>query len=219
MKLINAIRITSKQRIGPHNLDILSILFGSLLGDGHGECRTPNSVRFTIKQSNINVEYLRWLHKFFSDRKYCNSKKPQLKILIGKENKKYFYYKFNTFTYSNLLYFYYMFYPMEFGKIKKIPVNPYLWEYLTPQALAVWFMDDGSKGSPGGGVVISTVCFSYEDLQRLTKFLKQKYNLDCTLQCQNNKYRLYILKKSMPMFSSIVKKYMVSSMYYKLNGF
>jgi len=32
-------RLRGKFRIGPHNKDILSIIFGSLLGDAHGEKR------------------------------------------------------------------------------------------------------------------------------------------------------------------------------------
>ena len=39
-KQINlATRITSLERIGPHNIDIISIIIGSLLGDGHLEKR------------------------------------------------------------------------------------------------------------------------------------------------------------------------------------
>lgn len=210
-------KLTSKQRIGPHNLDILSILFGCLLGDGHGESRTKNySVRFTIKQSNKNVEYLMWLYKYFSSRGYCTQKKPNLKITIGKKTKKYFYYKFNTFSYSNLLYFYNIFYPPKSEGIKKIPENKYLKEYLTPLALAVWFMDDGSKAS--GGVIISTNSFSYQDLQRLVFFLGEEYNLKCSLQSQGDQYRLYINKSSLPILTTLIKKHMVPSMYYKLNN-
>ena len=39
-------KISTRQRIGPHNLDILSVLVGNLLGDGHGELRS-GSPRFT----------------------------------------------------------------------------------------------------------------------------------------------------------------------------
>ena len=64
--------------------------------------------------------------------------------------------------------------------------------------------------------MISTNCFSYEDLERLTLFLSNKYKLKCSLQRQGSQYRLYIYKESIPIFSSIVKEHMVPSMYYKL---
>jgi hypothetical protein len=41
---------------GPHNEEVISLLYGSLLGDCHGEKR-GNTTRFQIKQSSINVEY------------------------------------------------------------------------------------------------------------------------------------------------------------------
>jgi len=78
-------------------------------------------------------------------------------------------------------------------------------------------MDDGSKAS--GGVIISTNSFSYQDIERLSFFLQQEYKLKTSVQRQGSQFRIYIFKESMPIFSSIVKKYMVTSMYYKLNGF
>jgi len=100
---------------------------------------------------------------------------------------------------------------------KRIPSNIYLDQYLTPSALAVWFMDGGSKAS--GGAKISTDCFTKEDLERLILFLFDKYNLNCSLHKQGTQYVLYIPEKSMPLFSGIIKKYMVASMYHKLGDF
>jgi hypothetical protein len=56
---IKAIRIRADKRIGPHNIDILSILFGSLLGDGHAERRIKgNGTRITFYQEASHVSYL-----------------------------------------------------------------------------------------------------------------------------------------------------------------
>jgi hypothetical protein len=46
------------KRIGPHNIDIISLLVGSLLGDAHGERLASGSVRFTFKQSVIHKDYI-----------------------------------------------------------------------------------------------------------------------------------------------------------------
>ena len=50
-------KISSLKRIGPHNLDILSILFGSLLGDGSA-VRPPNGGGTFIRfyQSNDHAD-------------------------------------------------------------------------------------------------------------------------------------------------------------------
>ena len=53
----NKPKTPSLKRIGPHNLDILSILIGSLLGDGHME-KDGNGYRFAFYQSKVNGEYL-----------------------------------------------------------------------------------------------------------------------------------------------------------------
>lgn len=214
---MNIFKISSKKRIGPHNLDVLSFLFGSLLGDTHAEVRSPNnSVRFSFKQSSRNVEYLMWFHKYLSDRGYCNPKKPVLRKQIGRCNKIYFYYRINSYSYSNLFWFYNIFYK---NKVKFIPENKYLKKFLTPLALAIWFMDDGAKTS--AGAQFSTQCFQKNDLERLVLFLKEEYDLSSSIQStgKNNQFVIYIPKKDMTKFSKIIKKYLVKSMYSKLNGY
>jgi hypothetical protein len=50
---------TSIEKIGPHNIDIISIIIGSLLGDGHLEKRKQgNGTRIKFEQSSDNVEYI-----------------------------------------------------------------------------------------------------------------------------------------------------------------
>jgi hypothetical protein len=49
--------IRAIKRIGPHNEDIISVLVGSLLGDGYAERLNNGGVRFTFKQSDIHKDY------------------------------------------------------------------------------------------------------------------------------------------------------------------
>ena len=52
-------KINSNKRIGPHNVDIIQVIIGSLLGDGHLEKRNKGiGTRLIIEQTNKNVEYL-----------------------------------------------------------------------------------------------------------------------------------------------------------------
>jgi cytochrome c oxidase subunit 3 len=53
----NKPKVPSLKRIGPHNKDILSIVIGSLLGDGHME-KDGNGSRFAFFESKQNGEYL-----------------------------------------------------------------------------------------------------------------------------------------------------------------
>ena len=51
-------RLRAEKRIGPHDEDIISILVGSLLGDGDGEKRS-GGVRIKKQQESSDVGYLK----------------------------------------------------------------------------------------------------------------------------------------------------------------
>jgi ubiquinol-cytochrome c reductase cytochrome b subunit len=81
-------RIPSNKRIGPHNKDILSILFGSLLGDCHAEFRSKgNGTRFCFYQESSHSSYLIWLHTLISQLGYAPSKEPLIQTRLGKNGK------------------------------------------------------------------------------------------------------------------------------------
>jgi len=64
-------------RVGPHNIDIISVIFGLLLGDAYAFNRSGEGVRIAIKQSIVHKEYLFNLYEFFLKRGYCNTLIPR----------------------------------------------------------------------------------------------------------------------------------------------
>jgi hypothetical protein len=75
-------------RIGPHNKDIISIIFGSLLGGAHGEkILLGVGTRFSFYQEAVHVKYMLFLHKLFSELGYCNSKLPVITTRLGSKGK------------------------------------------------------------------------------------------------------------------------------------
>jgi LAGLIDADG DNA endonuclease family len=81
-------RLKGIYRIGPHNKDIISIIFGSLLGDAYGEKRLLGvGTRFSFYQEAVHVEYMLFLHKLFSDLGYCNPKLPVITTRLGSKGK------------------------------------------------------------------------------------------------------------------------------------
>lgn len=59
LPLLGPIKLNSIKRIGPHNIDVLSLIIGSTLGDSHLEKRAGGiGTRVIFEQSNKNVEYL-----------------------------------------------------------------------------------------------------------------------------------------------------------------
>jgi ubiquinol-cytochrome c reductase cytochrome b subunit len=112
----------SSERIGPHNIDVLSILVGSLLGDGWGEKRS-NSTRFHIHCSAKNVEYIMWLHKYLSQKGYCSTVKPKILKQIGENGNIYYSIKIRTWSFTSLNYIYDSFY---LDMVKVVPSLEFL---------------------------------------------------------------------------------------------
>lgn len=175
VKTNNISRLRSDLRIGPHNLDVISILVGSILGDSHLEKRKRGiGTRIIFEQCNRNIEYIMWFHKFFAIRGYCTTDKPKLTTRIKKNNKVFYQYRVSSYTFTSLNWQHEMFYVYIDSRPVKIILLD-LSPYLTPLALAIWFLDDGSKINKT--IRIATNCFNISDLEFLCKLLKEKSDL------------------------------------------
>lgn len=215
--------IKSSQRIGPHNEDVISTLVGNLLGDCWGEKRSGSS-RFHLHVSSKNVEYLYWLQQFYAERGYCSPEKPKLNKQIGKKGKIYFSYKIRTWSFSSLNWLYDLFYICRSGKmVKRIPTT--IETLLTPRALAVWIMDNGSASS--AGIRLSTQGFCEQDIQLLQQALFSKFGLitivhksaACLdLQTSTPYLTLYVSKQQCSLVLNLVNPYIHKSMRYKLRN-
>jgi ubiquinol-cytochrome c reductase cytochrome b subunit len=207
------IRIRAEKRIGPHNKDILSIIFGSLLGDGHAERRSKgNGTRITFYQEGNHVSYLLWLHNLVANLSYCSLNIPKIHTRLGHKGNVRKIIRFRTLSYYSLNWVHDLWYV---NKVKIVP--SIIGEYLTPLALAIWIMDDGSKA--GSGIKLCTNSFTYTDCMLLVKVLYENFKLKATVQSAgvSNQYHIYIFKESMPLLREIVIHYVHSSMKYKLN--
>lgn len=205
-------RVLATSRVGPHNMDILSVVFGSLLGDSHAERHsTGNGTRISFTQEAIHKEYLLWLHNLISNMGYCTPNIPKIQTRLGIGGKLRYIHRFHSFTYSSFNWIYDLWYV---NGVKSVPKN--IVDFITPLAIAIWIMDDG--GRVGKGLKFATNCFSYEDCLLLSKILFDKYNLHTSVQSAGvkNQYILYVFKESMPALREIVRPYIVSSMLYKL---
>jgi len=208
------ILLRAKNRIGPHNQDVISIIFGSLLGDGYCNKRLIEGSRICFRQSSIHKEYLFWLHDFFYIRGYCSNLNPRLYVRKLKNiDKLYTGYEFNTYTFRSFDWINKLFYHKGKKVIKKEIKN-----YITPLSLAIWIMDDG--GWVKYGVRINTNAFTYKEVELLTKILYENFKLLTSIQKLSNleidKYSIYIKSISIPLLRKIVQPYIHSSMLYKI---
>jgi ubiquinol-cytochrome c reductase cytochrome b subunit len=210
---IPKLKLRAEQRIGPHNLDILSIIFGSLLGDAHAEYRSKGKgTRITFYQEYKHSGYLIWLHNLISELGYCNSITPIIQTRLGKKGVIRKIIRFKTWTYSNFNWIHELWYK---NNVKVVPLN--IDEYLTPLALAIWIMDDGTKS--GSSLKFATNSFTYSECLLLVKVLYDNFNIKASVQSAGveNQYVIYILSESMSQLREIVLPYIHPSMKYKLN--
>lgn len=184
------------------------ILVGLLLGDGHLETQNNGKTyRLKVEHGLLQTEYTEWLYEAFKDWVLG---KPKLKKRNGIPESIWF----QTVSHGSLRFYGHQFYDLT--NRKKIP--KIIHKLLTPESLAVWYMDDGSKKSNKHKTHnIHTLGFTKDDLDRVQKALLEKFELQTTLHKQkDNHWRIYIPKDSTKKFLEIIDPYIIPSMRYKL---
>ena len=184
------------------------IIFGCLLGDGKLEM-PPRGVnaRFGFTQSEDKKEYLISVCDSLSN--ICSGKYRESYYLDKRTGKTYRSLSFWSRSLPLLNEFYYNFYT---DKVKRVPQD---FSLLTPLALSHWLMQDGSRGT-SKGLYLCTDSFIYTDVERLTHYLMDSYNLKCSIHKAGGNHRIYILAKSVETVKNLVLPFMHSSMLYKL---
>ena len=119
-------------------------------------------------------------------------------------------YNIKTVQFSSFNWIRFLWYPKG---VKIVPIE--IRDYLSPLALAVWFMDGGSLQSPGAK--LNTAGFTHAECIFLSNLLMELYGLKVSVNKVGKKdqYYLYIWKESMPIFDNLVRPHLVPSMLYK----
>lgn len=206
----------AKQRFGPHSLDILSLMIGSLLGDAYAE-KHGEGTRICFQPEHSNNAYFLWFHNKVAELGYCNIVTPNIIKRIGKGGKLRLLSRFKTFTYASFNWIEEAFYvKIEDYRIKILP--PMEEEYLTALALAVWIMVDG--GGVSSGLKIATNKFTLIEVTKLCEIINRKYELNARPKSAGvaNQYVIYIPSGSLPLLAKIIGPHMHPSMYYKVNS-
>ncbi|WP_319455253.1 MULTISPECIES: intein-containing recombinase RecA [unclassified Mycobacterium] len=193
------------------------VVLGSLMGDGNlsPNRRDRNGVRFRLGHGAKQVEYLRWKTELLGNIKHSE-----------RENTKGAH--FVDFTplpeLAELQRAVYL------GDGKKFLSEEYL-KALTPLALAVWYMDDGSftvrsKGlqertaGGSGRIEICVEAMSEGSRTRLRDYLRDTHDLDVRLRQSGSagKAVLVFSTAASAKFQELVAPYIAPSMEYKLLG-
>ncbi len=202
------------KRIGPHNWDILSVLVGSLLGNGCAKREKSGGVRFWFKQSEAHKDYIFWLYEFFNKRGYCSNNLPVL--YKGGDKLLPTYYGFVTYRYTNLLWLYKLFY--SHSKQKRVPKN--IADLLTPFSLVIWISDCGVYHN--SGIILNTSCFTKKEVILLSLALETKFNIKSycfskhSLHKNSDNFLLKIKIESIPLLKKLLEPYIISSVRFRL---
>ena len=76
-------------------------------------------------------------------------------------------------------------------------------------------MQDGSRGT-SKGLYLCTDSFTLAEVKRLSLYLSSKYNINCSVHKAKNKYRIYILARSVETVKYLISPFMHKTMTYKL---
>ena len=181
---------------------------GTILGDGHLETQTKGKTyRLKIEHGLSQKEYVDWLYK---QLKTMTVGEPRIKITtIG--NKNYQKYWFNSVATDSL-----RFYAQQFYQENKKVVPKLIHRWLTPLAIAVWFMDDGSKSR--SSYYLNTQQFEKNDQLLLMKILARDYSIATTLNRDKHYYRIRIRTSSARRLEIILQPLILPWLHYKLTN-
>ena len=206
------------------------VLFGVILGDAHLETQN-NRITYRVKfeQSIKHKAYIEHLYNIFKD--YVKTS-PQLKVvkyktgnlscslshnLSGRNPKELYAKQTTNIRFATISSSTFTFFGKQFYKDKKKVIPKLIHRWLTPRALAYWYMDDGSiKSTQSKGVLLNTHSFSHAEVQLLCNVLTKKFNLFCWPRKQkNNQYQIYISGKSYETLRDCIYGFIIPDMLYK----
>lgn len=192
------------------NEETRSIIVGTLLGDGCLETQNQGrTYRLKIEHSIKQKDYTDWLYQYF--KTWANDiPKEKSKIVKGKT---YTNYLFQTKSIGEFRFYGQLFYDESRKKVVPIIIH----KLLTPLALAVWFMDDGSsKSKQHKALILNTQCFSKKDLKLLIEALYRRFGIEAKPRAQKEGYQLIIPRPKK--FLELIMPYLRPEFYYKLGA-
>lgn len=193
----------------PLNIDILSIIYGSLLGDSY--CiHNNNKTKISFYLKDNHNYYLLWFHRLISNLGYCNTKVPRITTRLVNRGKIIKEIRFNTWAYELFNIIHNEWYDRDNHKVLPNDIE----YYLNPLTLAIWVMNNGIKINNNKLIISNDL--SYNDNIKLIHILSNKYKLNCTIVKYYNKYHINILNESINDLYFIIKEYVVLSMKYKV---
>jgi hypothetical protein len=186
-----------------------SMIVGTLLGDGHLETQNGLTYRLKVEHSVKQLAYVQWKYQQIQDFVHTppQSKKKQLGN-IEHEN-----YYFQTLSVVQLRFYGKQFYD-EQGH-KRVPRQIRHW--LTPLAMTVWFMDDGSiKSKHHRALILNTQSFSKHDVLILQEAMKANFAVESKIRKQKEGLQILIVSQDAERLVAVMQPHILPEFTYKL---
>lgn len=180
-----------------------AVLVGSLLGDGTLRRQKGKlNALFEVNHSAAAKDYVDWKYSIFQEFVITPPR-------VRKGNDRRVAYRFTTRSLPVFTEYFLRFY--RSGK-KRVPSN--LEGELDELALAVWFMDDGSRSR--SAVYLNTQQFILKDQERLRKLLFCRFGISSNLNRDKQYFRIRLTTEGSSILVKLVKQYVVDFYRYKL---
>lgn len=198
------------------------VLVGTLLGDASiPMTKGKSKLHVKFEQNIARAEYIQHLYSVFY--KFVGTP-PQVRDIRGGGARDRQSMWFRTYGHPEFKLYDSLFYPAHehtgLSRKKRIPQN--IQEFLTPRALAYWFMDDGTYNSRSKNdsnsrtYVFSTQSFPLEDQELLVQALINNFSIHANIQKDRSMYRLYIPVTSTVRFLQEISPYIHPCFDYKI---
>lgn len=198
-------------------------IIACVLGDGCINQRVVNNTtqcRFTMRHSHKQFDYFMWKVERLStilSNKHAHSSVPKFEDNSGRS-------KILSLRFERNHPYLKVLYRFIYQNNRKTFSRKVL-DRLTPEGLAVWFMDDGSLYNVFNKQYQSyTKCqarlntyLSKEENEVIIKYFKEKWDVEWKNEKEKNFYRLRCGTKEFRKFVEIIKPYMHKSMLYKID--
>lgn len=189
-----------------------SIMVGTLLGDGHLETQNGRKTfRLKIEHTVSQRFYTDWLYEQLHDwvRTPPASKTKQIGDSSSTND------WFQTMSVAQFRFYGLQFYDAAGRKhVPKI-----IQRLLTPLAMAVWFMDDGSaKSRYHRAIVLNTHSFSRRDIAKLQQALLQRYCVQSSVRTQKDGLQILIAGHDAERLMESIRPYVLPEFYYKFGA-
>lgn len=198
-----------KTTLKPFTQEQRDIIIGTLLGDSTIQ---RSRVRIKWEQTSSVSEYVCSVYDLFHP--YVGTP-PKLASQFDKRTSQIYYtMRFQTYSHENIQFYKDLFYQGDskdtYTKIVPLDIE----QYLTPRALAHWFMGDGSKHK-NSGYKFATDSFTFTEHELLQTALKNKFNLVVTIQKHGESNILYLKGCSRGEFNALIKPHLHPDFYYR----